>query len=147
MRSWKYVLSIWRNASHASLLSLANGPIARLFLMTCWVFGRPQDGVRETGVSVAFTVRAMDAGPVLAQERVAIDADVQAPELLRDLFKRGTRCGVTLSLTLTLAPCGIASMILPAGVIAKACSFTDRPPEHDLAQACIPVKQRLSFQR
>ena len=53
-----------------------------------------QDGVRETGVSVAFTVRAMDAGPVLAQERVNVDADVQAPELLRDLFTRGTRCGM-----------------------------------------------------
>ena len=46
----------------------------------------------ETGVSVAFTVRAMDAGPVLAQERVGVDAEVQAPELLQDLFSRGTRC-------------------------------------------------------
>ncbi len=55
----------------------------------CWL----QDGVRETGVSVALTVRAMDAGPVLAQERIGVDADVRAPELLRDLFKRGTRCG------------------------------------------------------
>ncbi len=53
--------------------------------------------MRETGVSVAFTVRAMDAGPVLAQERVRVDADVQAPELLRDLFKRGTRCGMLSS--------------------------------------------------
>ena len=53
---------------------------------------RLQDGVRETGVSVAFTVRAMDAGPVLAQERIAVDADVQAPQLLQDLFMRGTRC-------------------------------------------------------
>ncbi|EIE21613.1 Methionyl-tRNA formyltransferase [Coccomyxa subellipsoidea C-169] len=49
-----------------------------------------QDGVRETGVTVAFTVRAMDAGPVLAQERVAVDEDIQAPELLADLFKRGS---------------------------------------------------------
>ena len=52
-----------------------------------------QEGVAETGVSVAFTVRAMDAGPVLAQARVRINTDVQAPELLRDLFQRGTRCG------------------------------------------------------
>ena len=44
----------------------------------------------ETGVSVAFTVRAMDAGPVLAQERVAVDDAIQAPELLDDLFRRGT---------------------------------------------------------
>ena len=76
--------------------------------------------MRETGVSVAFTVRAMDAGPVLAQERVGVDANVQAPELLRDLFNRGTRCGCSrahpdlapsLALLLTfvqqrmLAPC------------------------------------------
>ena len=41
-------------------------------------------------MSVAFTVRAMDAGPVLAQERVAVDDAMQAPELLEDLFRRGT---------------------------------------------------------
>ena len=41
-------------------------------------------------MSVAFTVRAMDAGPILAQEHVAVDDAVQAPELLDDLFRRGT---------------------------------------------------------
>jgi len=41
-------------------------------------------------VSVAFTVWAMDAGPVLAQERVAVNDVIQAPELLDDLFRRGT---------------------------------------------------------
>ena len=50
-----------------------------------------QDGCSETGVSVAFTVRAMDAGPVLAQASVPMDADIQAPELLRQLFSLGTR--------------------------------------------------------
>ena len=50
-----------------------------------------QDGVAETGVSVAFTVKAMDAGPVLAREALAVDAHVQAPELLEELFARGTR--------------------------------------------------------
>lgn len=40
---------------------------------------------------MAFTVRAMDAGPVLAREAVAVGADVQAPELLHGLFERGTR--------------------------------------------------------
>lgn len=49
-----------------------------------------QDGVTETGVSVAFTVRAMDAGPLLAQERVAVDDAIQAPELLGSLFTCGT---------------------------------------------------------
>lgn len=50
-----------------------------------------QHGVVETGVSVAFTVRAMDAGPILAQERIAVDPDIQAPLLLENLFHRGTR--------------------------------------------------------
>ncbi|KAK9908428.1 hypothetical protein WJX75_007688 [Coccomyxa subellipsoidea] len=54
-----------------------------------------QDGVRETGVTVAFTVRAMDAGPVLAQERVEVDDEIQAPELLADLFRRGTELLLT----------------------------------------------------
>jgi len=40
---------------------------------------------------VAFTVRAMDAGPVLAAERVPVDDNVQAPQLLEDLFGRGAR--------------------------------------------------------
>ena len=39
---------------------------------------------------MAFTVRAMDAGPVLTQERVAVDDVIQAPQLLDDLFRRGT---------------------------------------------------------
>ena len=54
-----------------------------------------QDGVRETGVTVAFTVRAMDAGPVLAQERVEVDDEIQAPELLAALFRRGTELLLT----------------------------------------------------
>ena len=45
----------------------------------------------ETGVSVAFTVKAMDAGPVLASKAMAVDARVQAPELLEELFARGTQ--------------------------------------------------------
>lgn len=32
-----------------------------------------QDGVKETGVSLVFTVRAVDAGPVIAFERLEID--------------------------------------------------------------------------
>ncbi|KAK3268956.1 hypothetical protein CYMTET_22573 [Cymbomonas tetramitiformis] len=47
-------------------------------------------GVEETGVSVAYTVLACDAGPVLAQRRVAPGDDIQAPELLEQLFTQGT---------------------------------------------------------
>lgn len=47
-------------------------------------------GVEETGVSVAYTVLACDAGPVLAQRRVAPGDDIQAPQLLEQLFSQGT---------------------------------------------------------
>jgi methionyl-tRNA formyltransferase len=50
-----------------------------------------QAGVAETGVSVAYTVLKCDAGPVLAQERVALDPEVQAPELLEQLFSTGVK--------------------------------------------------------
>lgn len=49
-----------------------------------------QNGERKTGVSVAFTVRACDAGPVLAQQSRQIDDVIQAPELLQELFQQGT---------------------------------------------------------
>jgi methionyl-tRNA formyltransferase len=47
------------------------------------------NGDAETGVSLAFTVLACDAGPVLAQQRKALSGDEQAPELLRELFITG----------------------------------------------------------
>eukprot|EP00240_Pyramimonas_obovata_P005375 CAMPEP_0118927630 /NCGR_PEP_ID=MMETSP1169-20130426/5060_1 /TAXON_ID=36882 /ORGANISM="Pyramimonas obovata, Strain CCMP722" /LENGTH=422 /DNA_ID=CAMNT_0006869435 /DNA_START=37 /DNA_END=1305 /DNA_ORIENTATION=- len=47
-------------------------------------------GVEETGVSVAYTVLACDAGPILASERMAPGDEIQAPELLQELFERGT---------------------------------------------------------
>ncbi|GIL58279.1 hypothetical protein Vafri_13359 [Volvox africanus] len=50
-----------------------------------------EDGVTETGVSVAYTVLACDAGPVLAQRRVAVDPNVTAPELLQQLFCLGSQ--------------------------------------------------------
>lgn len=36
-----------------------------------------QDGVRETGVSVAYTVRKMDAGPIITCEKVEIDDQIK----------------------------------------------------------------------
>jgi hypothetical protein len=49
-----------------------------------------QDGVKETGVSVAYTVRAMDSGPIIASGHMDVDPDIKAPELLSLLFKKGT---------------------------------------------------------
>ncbi|KAG0622513.1 hypothetical protein M758_3G102600 [Ceratodon purpureus] len=68
---------------HPSLLPLYRGaaPVQRALY----------DGVDVSGVTVAYTVRSMDAGPVIASERVDIDPNIKAPELLTDLFKRGTK--------------------------------------------------------
>nr|XP_043616718.1 methionyl-tRNA formyltransferase [Erigeron canadensis] len=68
---------------HPSLLPLYRGaaPVQRAL----------QDGVKETGVSLAFTVRALDAGPIIASEKMEIDDNVKAPELLDLLFARGSK--------------------------------------------------------
>ncbi|EPS61064.1 hypothetical protein M569_13737 [Genlisea aurea] len=66
---------------HPSLLPLYRGaaPVQRAL----------QDGVRETGVSLAYTVRQLDAGPVVSHEKIEIDSDIKAPELLKLLFAKG----------------------------------------------------------
>ncbi|GFP78822.1 methionyl-tRNA formyltransferase [Phtheirospermum japonicum] len=57
---------------HPSLLPLYRGaaPVQRAL----------QDGVRETGVSVAYTVRQLDAGPVIACEKVEINNQIKDEE-------------------------------------------------------------------
>ena len=42
------------------------------------------------GVTVAFTVLKMDAGPVLRQQTRAMEGDEQFPELLVEMFETGT---------------------------------------------------------
>ena len=68
---------------HPSLLPLYRGaaPVQRTL----------EAGATETGVSVAFTVKAMDAGPILAQPHFAIDPDIKAPQLLLQLFELGAK--------------------------------------------------------
>lgn len=41
-----------------------------------------QDGVKETGVSLAFTVRALDAGPVIASRRWEVDDRIKVVRVL-----------------------------------------------------------------
>ncbi|EFJ26134.1 hypothetical protein SELMODRAFT_173020 [Selaginella moellendorffii] len=67
---------------HPSLLPLYRGaaPVQRAI----------QDGVKVTGVSVAYTVRALDSGPVVASESVEVDENIKAPELQDLLFSKGT---------------------------------------------------------
>lgn len=68
---------------HPSLLPLYRGaaPVQRAL----------QDGVTETGVSLAFTIRALDAGPIIAYEKMKIDDHIKAPELLDLLFAQGSK--------------------------------------------------------
>ncbi|XP_038689947.1 methionyl-tRNA formyltransferase isoform X2 [Tripterygium wilfordii] len=68
---------------HPSLLPLYRGaaPVQRAL----------QDGAKETGVSLAFTVRPLDSGPVIACEKLAIDDDIKAPDLLALLFCEGSK--------------------------------------------------------
>ncbi|CAA6661264.1 unnamed protein product [Spirodela intermedia] len=67
---------------HPSLLPLYRGaaPVQRAL----------QDGVKETGVSLAYTVRALDAGPIIGYEKVEVDDHIKAPELLEILFSKGS---------------------------------------------------------
>ncbi|XP_042461771.1 methionyl-tRNA formyltransferase-like isoform X3 [Zingiber officinale] len=67
---------------HPSLLPLYRGaaPVQRAL----------QDGVTETGVSLAYTVRALDSGPIIASEKVPVDDIIKAPDLLTMLFKIGS---------------------------------------------------------
>ncbi|KAL0015517.1 hypothetical protein SO802_002586, partial [Lithocarpus litseifolius] len=67
---------------HPSLLPLYCGaaPVQRAL----------QNGVKETGVSLAFIVRALDAGPVIACERLEVNDQIKAPDLLEFLFSKGS---------------------------------------------------------
>ncbi|CAK7344107.1 unnamed protein product [Dovyalis caffra] len=68
---------------HPSLLPLYRGaaPVQRAL----------QDGAKETGVSLVFTVRALDAGPVIAYETLEVDDQIKAPDLLALLFSKGSK--------------------------------------------------------
>jgi len=68
---------------HPSLLPLYRGaaPVQRAL----------EDGVTVTGVTIARTVRAMDAGPLVFQEKYNVDEVIQAPELLAKLFAVGAQ--------------------------------------------------------
>ncbi|MCO5549224.1 hypothetical protein L7F22_002690 [Adiantum nelumboides] len=68
---------------HPSLLPLYRGaaPVQRTI----------EDGAHETGVTVAFTVRALDAGPIIASKAMRVDDHIKAPELLHLLFQEGVQ--------------------------------------------------------
>ncbi|CAL9239552.1 unnamed protein product [Arabidopsis halleri] len=68
---------------HPSLLPLYRGaaPVQRAL----------QDGVPETGVTLAFTVRKLDSGPMIASKRFQVDDLIKAPELLSFLVSEGSK--------------------------------------------------------
>ncbi|CAK9220318.1 unnamed protein product [Sphagnum troendelagicum] len=65
---------------HPSLLPLYRGaaPVQRALL----------DGVKETGVSVAYTVQAMDSGPIIASGHMDVDPDIKVGKVVN--FSTGT---------------------------------------------------------
>jgi len=66
---------------HPSLLPLYRGPAP--------LTGAIMHGDAETGVSIFRLTPKMDAGPILAQERVALPPDARAGEWTTRLFERG----------------------------------------------------------
>jgi methionyl-tRNA formyltransferase len=68
---------------HPSLLPLFRGaaPVQRAL----------ESGVTETGVTIAQTVRALDAGPIVSQLKIPVDSEIKAPELLEHLFALGAQ--------------------------------------------------------
>ena len=68
---------------HPSMLPLYRGaaPVQRSL----------QNGDSSTGVSVAFTVHKMDAGPIITQIPYPLIGQEKAPEVLAECFRLGTR--------------------------------------------------------
>ncbi|MES2615857.1 MAG: methionyl-tRNA formyltransferase [Bdellovibrionota bacterium] len=66
---------------HPSLLPLYRGaaPVQRSI----------ENGDKVTGVTLLYTEKAMDAGPIVASENFVIDDKIKAPELLNILFSMG----------------------------------------------------------
>ncbi len=68
---------------HPSLLPLYRGaaPVQRSL----------EDGVRKSGVTVLFTVKEMDAGPIVCQAEFEVGENATSTELLDSLFRLGTK--------------------------------------------------------
>jgi methionyl-tRNA formyltransferase len=67
---------------HPSLLPLYRGaaPVQRCL----------ENGDQVTGVTVLYTVKEMDAGPIIAVKKYELNNEIKAPELLNTLFTLGT---------------------------------------------------------
>ena len=58
-------------------MNLASSKAVTFASSLCPYLGRFQEGVEQTGVSVAYTVLQMDAGPIIASEVIDVDPHVQ----------------------------------------------------------------------
>ncbi|XWS75539.1 hypothetical protein CRYUN_Cryun01aG0098700 [Craigia yunnanensis] len=77
--------------SFVSLFEVSATVLDALFNASAAPSSSFEDGVKETGVSLAFTVRALDAGPVIARKRLEVDDQIKAPDLLALLFSEGSK--------------------------------------------------------
>lgn len=84
-------------------------------------------GDNPVGVSVLFTVSKMDAGPIIAQESLEIDDNMQATTLLPTLFEIGTKCLLDAlpkviegKVTMDTATAQDSSLVTEAGMIDSA---------------------------
>ena len=104
---------------HPSLLPLFRGaaPVQRAL----------EVGVQKTGVSLALTVRAMDAGPILKQVEHCPLANIKAPAYLEFLFKLGAKELIS---------------ILPDYIGGK---ITAQEQEHSLATKASKIKPEESI--
>jgi methionyl-tRNA formyltransferase len=93
-----------------------------------------QDGVAVSGVSVLYTVKEMDAGPVLAQRSAAVDPDVQAPQLLERLFTLGTDLLLSTLDSVWAGTAGAEAVAQDGGSATHAPKITRPEGQLDFAQ-------------
>ena len=79
-------LGSMRNGFRPVPYAASSNPLHDVSTSACF-----QHGASPVGVSLAFTVRAMDAGPVLDSDILEISDHWQAPQVLEHLFQRGTQ--------------------------------------------------------
>jgi methionyl-tRNA formyltransferase len=102
---------------HPSLLPLYRGPTP--------VAGAILSGDHETGVSVMRLTARMDAGPILAQQRIALADDARTGPLTEQLFQLGA------DLLLQALPAYVAGTLQPQPQDDEQASYTSLLHKHD----------------
>lgn len=92
-------------------------------------------GEIETGVSVLFTVKAMDAGPIAVQKKVCVGADELAPELLSRLFLLGA------SLLIDILPDVFSGKLVP---VEQDASFVTHAKKLEMSESLLKFELEAS---